>query len=374
MRDRPAVAVVVPGGIGIDENIPSLLDLLGRLSASFDLSIYSFSRTVPHPALTALQCTISFPPARLKSGLLKAAYFLWLIRRDHRIKKYSIIHGFWVSPQGFTAVVAGKMLHLPSVVSIPGGDITYLPSIRYGGMSDPVKRSLVRWSIRSADRVSVLTRYQKRTMEEKGISCGELSIIPFGADDSRFMYRPRPLSAEVRFIYIGNLNRVKDPFTLVKAFSIMNRRFSCSLTIIGTDTLGGRVEEYARELGVNEKIHWRGQLPHEVIPSELHSSDFLLLTSLYEGQAAVVMEAYACGTVVVGTNVGLLADTGDDRVTVSAGDPDALADAVEGLLHQPGQILEILARNRLFAEAHSAEWTYSEYKKMYGGLLQPVGR
>lgn len=371
MKNKPRIAILVPGGIGKDDNIPSLLDLICRLGELYDINIYSFSRLTLHPSLNSNLCRVSFPPKVIgENSLFKSIYFFWLIRRDNAQKKFSVVHGFWVMYQGIVAVLAGKLLRLPTMVSLLGGDAVYLPAIRYGNMRNSVYRKLIHWCIGEADRVTVLTNFQQRTMNANGIVYKRLSVIPFGVDISKFVFRYGTISEPIRFSFIGNLNRVKDPFTLIRAFSLLVRKFACTLTVAGPDMLNGQIVEYARLLGVNDKIQWKGKVPHEAIPSILHATDFLLVTSLYEGEAVVVMEAFASGVVVVGTKVGLLADFGDDRFVVMPGDAEGLAEKIEKLIVQPPVIRGIQSANRELAEKHEIEWTCSEYRKVYELLLR----
>jgi glycosyltransferase involved in cell wall biosynthesis len=369
VEHRQRIGILVPGGIGKEDNIPCLVDLISRAAGTYDVNIYSFSRLTLHPSLALNLCSVSFPPAVFGwNPFLKAAYFLWRIRKDHAQKNFTIMHGFWVIGQGIVAVLAGKLLRIPSVISLPGGDTIYLPAIGYGGMRNGVYRKVIRWCIGEADRTVVLTNFQQRTMEANGVRPKRLSVIPFGADISKFTFRSKAISEPLRLGFIGNLNTVKDPFTLIKAFSILVRKFNCTLTIVGQDVLMGRVEEYARMLGVNDKIRWRGKILHDAVPAILQETDFLIVTSLFEGEGVVVMEAFAAGVVVVGTGVGLLADMGDDRVVVLPGDAEGLAAKIETLIKEPQVIRELQLSNRTLAEKHSAEWTWSEYKKLYGKI------
>ena len=369
MDNKPNIAIVVPGGIELEENIPSLVDLLYRLSEFYHLRIYSYSQHNPHPMLLSGKCSFCFPPKILaKNKFLMFIYFLWRIRRDHRKLKYSAVHGFWIFAQGLTAVIAGRILHISSLVSLPGGDIVYIPSIQYGSMSHIAKRMMVRWCIQNANHVIVLTQYQKILMEVHRISTQHVSVIPYGVDVSLFPYIPHTLDMLVmplQCIFIGNLNMVKDPFTLVKAFALLNQSFDCRLMMIGEDILECKVQNYARDLGVGDKIEWKGKIPYEQIPGKLRQSDFLILTSRYEGEAVVVMEAFASGVVVVGTNVGLLADVGDENVMVSPEDAEGLVKKIERLLESPHQLSDIRLRNRAFAEEHTSEWTCARYRKIY---------
>ena len=370
MDHKHSAALIVPGGIGSVENVPSLLDLIERLSRSFTLTIYSFSDIVPHPVLAQNNCRVSFV-SRWTGGnsVLKKLSCVWRIRRDAQTARFAVVHGFWAAPQGFAAVLAGKLLGVPSIVSVLGGDIAHLPEIGYGGLRSFFHKSIARWTIKNAGRITLLTRFQQGVMEANGISSPRASTIMFGADLSRFLFRPHPISTPVRLGFIGNINEVKDPFTLIKAFAILRKKLECSLAIVGSDLLKGQAQEFARSLEVFDAIRWAGKSSHESIPEILSNFDFLLLTSLYEGEAVVVMEAFAAGVVVVGTRVGLLADIGDERTTVMPGNAEGLAAKIRYLIRQPEIVREMQERNRKFAEEHTSEMTSGEYKRLYEEVI-----
>jgi glycosyltransferase involved in cell wall biosynthesis len=369
LNNRPALAIVVPGGIGSQDNIPVLLELLCRLTSSFEVTIYSFSHLEPHPSLTSNFCTIQYAPDKINFNSLKALYFIWKIRHDHSIKHFSVIHGFWIMLQGIVAVVAGRLLRIPSIVTLPGGDITYIPAIRYGSLSNPIKILMSRWCLHHASRVVTLTQFQQRIMKQHGIARNHISIIPYGTDLTRFQFHPHPFHEPLQLMFIGNLNQVKDPWTLIKTFHALTKQYACRLTVIGSDVLDGKIQKFARELGVDGAVRWVGKLRCEEIPSQLSSADILLMTSLYEGQSVVILEAFASGVVVVGTTVGMLADIGNDVVTVNPGDSDGLVRKIEELIHHPEIISTLQLKNREYAETYSAEWTFKEYTKLYNELI-----
>ena len=369
MSTKPAIAIIVPGGIGVHDNIPVLLELLSRLVTKFDVNVYSFSNLELHPLLISASCIVTAPPRMIKFNLIKAIYLIWRIRKDHKAKQFVMIHGFWIMLQGIVSVLLGKMLNIPSVVTLPGGDVTYIPSIRYGSLSNPLNKMLVAWCIHHASCIVMLTRFQQTMMQSNGISREQISIIPYGVDITKFQFRLHPFSKPLQLIYLGNLNRVKDPYTLIKTFYALSKKHDCRLTIVGSDTMNGKVQEYARELGVYEKIRWEGKLSYNKIPTELSSADILLITSLYEGQAAVVLEAFASGVIVVGTNVGFLADMGDSTITAPPGDAAGLTTIIEELIRHPEKIGSLQSKNRSFVERFSAEWTFEEYLKLYYELI-----
>jgi glycosyltransferase involved in cell wall biosynthesis len=84
----------------------------------------------------------------------------------------------------------------------------------------------------------------------------------------------------------------------------------------------------------------------------LRAAEVFILPSRWEARALVVQEAMAAGTPVVATDVGglhdLVAGTG---LLVIPGDPDAIAEATDGVLADPGLRSELSARGREAARA-----------------------
>jgi glycosyltransferase involved in cell wall biosynthesis len=230
-------------------------------------------------------------------------------------------------------------------------------------------RAVVHWSLRQATVVVALTRYQKKTMAQNGLPDTAARIVPLGVDSLAFPYCPRIRATSVRLLSVASLNRVKDPFTLVKTYAILRTRIECTLTVIGPDVLDGEVQRYAGQLGIEANIEWRGQQPHSEIRRVMCAADLLLVTSLYEGQSVVAMEAFATGLLVAGTSVGLLADASDTGAAVDPGDAEGLADAVIRLLSDPATAERVRLSNRKFAEHFSADWTSNQYRQIYTDLL-----
>jgi glycosyltransferase involved in cell wall biosynthesis len=82
------------------------------------------------------------------------------------------------------------------------------------------------------------------------------------------------------------------------------------------------------------------------------------------------MEAFASGVLVAGTRVGLLADAGDESITVDPGDAEGLAEKILQLIREPARVHAMRVRNRQTSEEWRAERTSAEFRKLYEGLMQ----
>ena len=117
-----------------------------------------------------------------------------------------------------------------------------------------------------------------------------------------------------------------------------------SLTIIGDGPLRGPLHLLSQELGIEDKIIFKGALAHNEVPQHLWAADVFLLPSIIdqfgrtEGFGAVILEAMAAGLPVIASGVGGITDivNGDNGILVPEKNPEAIASAVERLLDEKG--------------------------------------
>jgi glycosyltransferase involved in cell wall biosynthesis len=98
----------------------------------------------------------------------------------------------------------------------------------------------------------------------------------------------------------------------------------------------------ARALGLSDRVDLAGFQPDPA--PDMRAADVVIVPSRYDGMALVLLEAMACGAAVVATRVAGSSVLSGAGVLVPAGDPAALARAVDALLADP-------ARRRLLGHA-----------------------
>jgi putative glycosyltransferase (TIGR04348 family) len=138
-------------------------------------------------------------------------------------------------------------------------------------------------------------------------------------------------------IMIGHLRAEKDPLTFMRAAELL-RRPGLRMTHIGgalEPALGRRARMTALSV---PHYRWLGDQPHAATMDALRQSDLMVITSLMEGGAHVIIEAIACGVPVLASDVsgnrGMLG--GDYAGYFPVGDSAALARTIEKALSDPG--------------------------------------
>ena len=183
--------------------------------------------------------------------------------------------------------------------------------------------------IAAADRVIVLSSFQKRTFVEAGVDPERLLLVPLGVDLELFAPQEHGDSDGFRILFVGQIGQRKGISYLLDAFR------SCGID--GAElVLAGNV--------VGTDLPWREQpgvrhVPHRrrwELPELYASADVFVLPSLVEGFPQTAIEAMACGRpVIVSENT-----FGDDVIT----------DGVDGFVVPIRDAAAIAERVRLLAD------------------------
>lgn len=371
------IAIIVPGGVGETPEggkpLTPLVNLLARLAQEFEVTVYSLSRALaeappPGTPVFRLRATPGGPGDPLPGRMARIA---GLLLKDHFTERYCLVHGFWAFPAGFLAVLLGKLLRIPSMVSLQGGEAACVPHIGYGNMLHPRLKKITLWTCRRAGELTALTRFQAQELRRFGLEREAIRIIPYGAEAQFYPPGEKKLLPPYRFLHVGNLTEVKDQPTLLRAFARVSRETGCELRMVGPDYLKGELQSLAGKLGIAGKVTFTGHLSHAQLPAHYQWAQVLLHTSYYEGQGIVIAEAAAAGVAIAGTAVGLIADLGEScAVTAPAGDDKTLAEKLLFLLRHP-EAWENLRRNaRQWALQHDAQWTARQFVELYQRVLE----
>ncbi len=165
----------------------------------------------------------------------------------------------------------------------------------------------------------------------------------FRGDRTDFLRRKYRLGDEKILLYVGHLDREsrhKGVQYLIRAMRIVRESLDAKLVVAGRGNYIDRYRRLAADEGVPEDIIFAGFIPEDEMPLYFNSADLLVLPSCdrAEGFGMVLIEAQACGTPVIGTDVGGIPFAVDDGVTgliVPPGDVLGLAGAIVRVLDDP---------------------------------------
>jgi glycosyltransferase involved in cell wall biosynthesis len=244
-------------------------------------------------------------------------------------------------------------------------------------------RSMIRLSARRADALVVPSESTARDLE--GVcpqATAKTRLIPLGVSD---MFRPadkveRAQAVCARYglpdeylLYVGNLEPRKNLPVLLRAYARLARERPAPVLVLAGPRGWKDAPLFAtiRDLDLEGRLVFPGYIPQDDLPAVYSRATAFIYPSLYEGFGLPVLEAMACGTPVITSNVSSMPEvTGDAGVLVPPHDVEALAGAIERLLGDAELRQDLsrrgMARAREFTWRRAAEATLGVYCQVLG--------
>lgn len=213
-------------------------------------------------------------------------------------------------------------------------------------------------------RVIVISNVVGRHMiDDFGVSPDRIRLIHRGIDLTQFPFHPEHYDVprkSYRIINVARLSPIKGQVEFLKAVHLLRRRLQhIEVWLVGAE--GKRKHKYTDEihstiqqLGLESSVKLLGT--RRDIAELIAQSDLLVLSTLVpEAFGRVIIEAGAVGTAALATRVGGvldIVDDGENGVLVPAGDPEAMAEAMQSLLTDPKRAKEFALRLRKKIESH----------------------
>jgi len=173
-------------------------------------------------------------------------------------------------------------------------------------------------------------------------------------------------------LYVGSINGRKNIARLFEAYArLQARRPELKLVIGGlrqwrTQEIDAAFEKF----GLEDKVHFTGYLKDEDLPALYSAAEVFVFPSLYEGFGLPPLEAMACGTPVVASNVSSLPEVlGEAAILVDPYDVAAIAEAIEAVLSDNSLRASLRERGLRQAALYHWEDTARQVLQVYQRLM-----
>ncbi len=242
-----------------------------------------------------------------------------------------------------------------------------------------------------AERVQLMWLY--------GADMRRIRVIPPGVDITRF----RPiLTAEARraigisedsqlLLFVGRIEQLKGIDILLQAIALLKQQRPEGLDRLCLSIVGGNIDDEAQEdaemarlkalhsqLGLGDLVTFLGAKSQDKLPDFYAAAEAVIVPSDYESFGMVALEAMACGTPVIASEVGGLAYLVQDGVTgfhIPTREPAELAGHIRLLLENNALRREMSIAARQAAERYSWPLIANQIEQLYleaAGRKQPV--
>ncbi|RLT27343.1 MAG: glycosyltransferase family 1 protein [Chloroflexi bacterium] len=302
--------------------------------------------------------------------------------RAHEAVQYDLVHShYWLS------VAAGDLLvqrwDVPHIAMFHTlGDVKL--RARASEHESPERLETERRVVHALDRIVAATVHERQLLKQLyGVSPSKVAVIPLGVNLELFQQGDRAAARAVLGIpandrlvlAVGRIEPLKGFDILVRALAEMTVEH-VHLALVGGDERASAEQErllaVARELGIEDRVHLVGAVPHERLRLYYQAADAVAVPSFYESFGLVAVEAMASGIPVVASRVGGLTSTITDGRTgylIPWRCPSPFAEKLD-LLFQNIPLRDALGANAAQAmQAYSWQSVASALLDQYSALI-----
>jgi glycosyltransferase involved in cell wall biosynthesis len=311
----------------------------------------------------------SAPPG-MDRPQFRIAYERGILPLSARKDRLDIFHG--------TVNALPRGLSCPGIVTIHDLALLRWPDQVTSRRYEYLSRS-IRDATRIATRVLAVSEATKRDIVEMlGVPEEQVTVTPLGVD-ARF--RPPTLEALTAFrermeltlpyiLTVGTLEPRKNLVRLIRAFAALAAEIPHQLVIVGPEGWRtGELDALLVSLDLGDRLRFTGFVEDNELPCWYAASDLFVFPSLYEGFGLPILEAMACATPVVTSNVSSMPEVGGDAAVYVAPELEAsIADGMRRVLGSRAEQRRLVeagvARARQFSWARTAETTAAAYREV----------
>lgn len=311
----------------------------------------------------------------------------WRARRLVRERRFDLIHHatfakYWAfSPLAF--------LPVPFLLGPVGGGedapLAHWPQLGAYGMLFEAARAaarslselnpLLRWGLGRAVLVAACTEDTARRV--RALGARRVAVVTQVALSDALLatleaVEPRPAPPPWRLTMVGALVPLKAPHLVLKALSTIDD-LPWRLEVYGDGPGRTRLQDLAREIGVDSRVTFHGAVGHDVLLTRLGDCHALVFAGLHDSGGMVCGEALAAGLEVVALRLGGPVQVVEPcgGILVDGPTPSTaiqnLAQALRRMMTSESDVFAERAAARRAAARHHLSWT-TRARRIYGLL------
>jgi glycosyltransferase involved in cell wall biosynthesis len=218
------------------------------------------------------------------------------------------------------------------------------------------------WQMRTGARP---TRY----VIPNGLPLDEIAAAPIAASANL------GLKLDARLVLMaGRLEAEKNVPALVRAIRLVNQTRPVQMILCGDGSLRASVLQLIESEGLTDRIRLTGYVTN--LWSLLKRADVVVSPSVFEGNPNVVLEAMACGSPLVVSDIPAHRELLDERTAmfVTPVEPRSLADAIAAVLNDPGAAADRAQGAQVRAQRYSLQAVARQYADVYRAIATRGGR
>lgn len=219
-----------------------------------------------------------------------------------------------------------------------------------------------------ADIVIAASTFTKLSLTESGIPENKIQILPLGADVEHIKYldKKRDKSKPLKLLYAGTVTQRKGIYYLLEAIKHFNKS-EVELHIIGN--IFGSGNEFCK---YKDFYTYHGSVSQQQLFNMYHEFDVLVLPTIFEGFALVIVEAMAAGLPVITTAHSIGPELINDDLNgyiVPIRNIEAIKLSIEKIVNKTADEFEEMSKKARFS---ALNYSWSEYSNRLKDFLNVI--
>lgn len=244
----------------------------------------------------------------LKKHKSRLLHFILRYFQIIRKKEFSpkLIVGIYEIPHGILAMLTGKSLKVPSVISIIGNP-------GYKKIRKGLRLKLTIWILRKCDFITVTGSKSKQLLVNQGLPADKIYILPNTMDFTPYKLIETDKIYDI--ISLGRISLEKHIEVFIDVVELLKKKIPLIKAAIGGQ--GPEFDNISKliiERNLESNIRLLGYIPEDDLPSFFNTGKIFILTSETEGFPRTIIQAAACGIPVISSNVGDMSDIIENNI------------------------------------------------------------
>jgi len=290
------------------------------------------------------------------SIMLHSGY--WLIS-----KKPKTLLASWAFPEAVATSWISKLLNCPFFFKVHGSDINLHGKI-------PARAKQIVSASKKATGILSVSQALADEMVNIGVNKEKIHVVYNGVDHQKFRIINDESDNAVNgyILYVGNLKKEKGVMELLSGFAAIHKKYpGLKLLYAGPGNMSVPIRNQAKLMALSDKIELLGSVNHDQLPALISQARVLALPSYNEGVPNVVLEAMACGTPVLVSDVGGIPEVVDEHICgkiIAAKSDIAVAEGLDAILST--------SWNREMIQQHSQQFSWQNNKHQLLQMLMNI--
>lgn len=304
-------------------------------------------------------------PSLIISGFLEA----WKLQQKTRLE---LVHVHWSVP---FVIQALPFRHVPWLLTFHGSDLALLRQF-------PALRKFFSPLLRRAAAITVNSHFMKNRLSQLVPHLQRVEVLPLPPAMEVPPQDRWPTRDPFHILFVGRFITLKGGDILLKAFQqVLQVEPKARLVMVGSGPQESYWRTLAQNLGVAERVTFRGRIPPERLADEYPRAavvavpSYEISTGQTEALGVVAIEAQAFGTPVVASRTGGLPEVvlhGETGLLVPERDPNALAQALLRIIRDPKTRTYMSQKARRHYEQNFSAQSLSQHlAQLYRSIILP---